>query len=319
MVQLILIVLAMTLMTVWVWSLGNNNTQNKPAAPRPLETDFKGASDPINAATSLMVAVARMDTTGKVSGKQAEHIRHELQTHMAMTPAQSSAVVESTRQLTRHLNRAQSVLPKVVDTLRGKLTDGEITELVGMLSRVAEVEGEMNRDQMEFIAEVRDATQPRPFKSDYNLAQINIAFFKTPIFNTANDDFHKAIDGVNAVAENTPGFIWRLEDDEPQRGGIDLFANPDMIINMSVWEDQESLSAFVYRDKSHRDIMRRKEEWFQDIEIYMALWWIKAGETPTLQDAAERLDILAANGPTEEAFTFKDSFPAPDQPAHLNS
>ncbi len=318
MVQLILIVLAMTFMTVWVWSLGNNN-KTKAQEPRPLEADFKGASDPINAATSLMVAVARMDTMGKVSGKQGGHIRQELQTHMAMTPGQASAVLESTRQLTRHLNRAQSILPKVVDTLRGKLTDGEITELVGMLTRVAEVEGEMNRDQMEFIAEVRDATQPVPFTSDYHLAQINIAFFKTPKFNTANDDFHKAIDGVNAIAESAPGFVWRLVDDEPQRDGIDLFADPDMIINMSVWEDQESLSAFVYRDKAHRDIMRRKEEWFQDIEIYMALWWVKAGDIPTLQDAAERLDILAANGPTEEAFTFKDSFPAPDTPAHLNS
>jgi len=318
MVHMILIFLALTLLTIWVFSLGNNKVENASKS-HLRKTEFRGASDPINAATSLMVAVARMDTMGKVSDQQAKHIRDELQNHMAMTPGEASAVLESTRQLTRHLNRAQSVLPKVVDTLRGTLTDGEISELVGMLTRVAEIEGEINPDQIEFIAEVRDATAPEPFKSEYHLAQINIAFFKTPKFNTVNDDFHKAINGVNAIAESAPGFVWRLVDDEPERDGIDLFANPDMIINMSVWEDQESLSAFVYRDKAHRDIMRRKEEWFQDIEIYMALWWIKAGEVPTLKDAAERLDILAANGPTEEAFTFKDRYPAPDLPAHMRS
>jgi len=313
MVHLILITLALTLMTFWVWSLGAKSEKAK--TPKPLEAEFRGATDPVNAATSLMVAVARMDTMGKVSGKQAQQIRRELEANMAMTPAQASAVLESTRQLTRHLNRSQSILSKVKLALKGKLTETEIAELVGMLTRVAEVESAMNRDQVEFIAEVRDAVDVQPFKSQWQLAQINIAFFKTPKFNTANDDFHKAIDGVNAIAESAPGFVWRLVDDEPERGGIDLFANPDMIINMSVWEDMESLSAFVYRDKSHREIMRRKEEWFKDIEIYMALWWVKAGDIPSLKEAAERLDILAANGPTEEAFTFKEAYPAPDQPA----
>ncbi len=310
MVRVILILLVFTLIFAGLRYL-NQKGQSKSSRLTRFK-DINKVDDPVEAATALMVAIARMDTIGKITPAQSQMIAGELQTHMGLSAGDAKARVKNIRNISRHLNRPQSMGPIMTKVLNGRLTETEITDLTAMMTRIAEKEGAMNRDQMEFITSIRDALENPTVPTDWHLAQINIAFFKAPKFNTANDDFHNAIDQVNEIAESAPGFIWRLVDDESERVGIDLFRDPDMIINMSVWEDMESLSAFVYRDKEHRAVMRRKAEWFKHMDVYMALWWIKAGETPTLKDAAYRLDLLASRGATEEAFTFKAPFPKPD-------
>lgn len=313
MVRIIILLLLLTLIAAWVWFLirGSKKRIEKEVPVGDLNKD----ADPIEAAAALMIGVARMDSLvsgpGKLSGAQSRQIREELQNKMELTPGKASILLERVRAMFRHYNRAQSVLPAVAPALKNALTDNEIKELVGMLTRVAECDGPINRDQMEFIADVRDNLDK--LGTGWHLAQVNIASFRAPKFNTANDDFHNAIDRVNAVAEGTPGFVWRLVDDSAERPGVDMFRDPDMLVNLSVWADLESLSAFVYRDKSHREIMRRRDEWFDELEIHMALWWVKAGDYPSLQEAADKLDLLAGQGPSSDAFTFKTPFPPPDK------
>jgi len=58
--------------------------------------------------------------------------------------------------------------------------------------------------------------------------------------------------------------------------------------------------------------MRRRAEWFDEMEFYLVLWWVEEGHIPTLVEAKERLKLLATDGPTKNAFTFKDSF-LPDE------
>ena len=82
-------------------------------------------------------------------------------------------------------------------------------------------------------------------------------------------------------------------------------------MNLSVWEGLAELGAFVYRS-DHLEIMRRRAEWFDEMETWMVLWWIPAGEIPTIADARQRLDLLASQGPTPDAFTFRQAFPVPD-------
>lgn len=310
MVRIILLLLVFTLIFAGLRYLNQKGRAQRSRIAR--FTDINKVDDPVEAATALMVAIARMDTIGKVTPAQSQLIASELQVHMGLSARDATARVKNIRNISRHLNRPQSLGPIMIKVLSGQVTETEITDLTAMMTRIAEVEGAMNRDQMEFITSIRDALENPSEPTGWHLAQINIAFFKTPKFNTANDDFHNAIDQVNAIAENAPGFVWRLVDDESERVGIELFRDPNMIINMSVWEDRESLSAFVYRDKEHLAVMRRKGEWFKHMDVYMALWWIKAGETPSLKDAAHRLDLLASHGATEEAFTFKEFFPKPD-------
>lgn len=142
----------------------------------------------------------------------------------------------------------------------------------------------------------------------YHLAQLNIAKFRQPADHPDNADFVNAIDAVNAEADMQPGFVWRLEGEGTGALDIRAFDDPNMLVNMSVWESIEALSAFVYRNEAHRTIMRRRREWFDDMEFYFVLWWIKAGAIPTIEEAIERLALLEKNGPTKEAFTFKEAF-----------
>lgn len=145
----------------------------------------------------------------------------------------------------------------------------------------------------------------------YHLAQINIARFRRPMEHPVNADFVNALDRVNAIAEGQPGFVWRLTGDGNDALDVRVYDDPEVAMNMSVWESLDALAQFVYRTPEHRDFMRRRKEWFEAIDIYMALWWVPAGHFPTPEEGKARLALLAQNGPTAQAFTFKQPFPAP--------
>jgi len=122
--------------------------------------------------------------------------------------------------------------------------------------------------------------------------------------------FVARIDEINSLAEQSPGFVWRLKTDDGDATSIRAFDNPDMLINMSVWEDIQSLQAFVYRTV-HTELLRNKQAWFnQPGSAHQALWWVPAGHIPTLQEGKQKLAILDTKGPSREAFTFKEKFPA---------
>ena len=148
--------------------------------------------------------------------------------------------------------------------------------------------------------------------SRFHLAEINIGRLRAPVDSPVLADFVANLERINALADTSPGFIWRLVgagDD-----ATDLKPDPDdemMALNMSVWESPQALGAFVYRS-DHQPIMRRRGEWFEKLELYMALWWVPAGHTPGVAEGMARIDTLRRLGPTAEAFTFRTPFPAPD-------
>jgi hypothetical protein len=146
----------------------------------------------------------------------------------------------------------------------------------------------------------------------WHLAQVNVGRFIKPVEDPANADFINALDHVNALAEASPGFVWRLTGDGNNATDIKPFPDdPNMAINMSVWESIDALAAFVYRNMDHRGVMRRRREWFEERQVYMALWWVPAGTLPTIEDAKAKLALLEQLGPTQEAFTFRQPFAAP--------
>lgn len=147
--------------------------------------------------------------------------------------------------------------------------------------------------------------------SKYNLAQLNIADMKYPIESPEMSEFVENLEPINALADQSPGFVWRLQTEEGDATSIDFFG-PGVLVNMSAWTDVESLHNYVYRS-AHARIMSRRKEWFDRMqESYTVLWWIPEGHIPTLEEAREKLWQLRANGPTPNAFTFKKTFPAPD-------
>jgi Domain of unknown function (DUF3291) len=153
--------------------------------------------------------------------------------------------------------------------------------------------------------------------SQYELAQLNVAVMKEPLTSPIMADFVANLDRINALAEASPGFVWRLKGDGEDATSLRPMGE-DTIVNMSVWRDVASLHQYVYRS-GHIEVMRRRKEWFEHLaEAYTVLWWVPRGHRPTVIEAIERLDSLRKSGPTAEAFTFRRAFPAPEvqgQPA----
>lgn len=144
----------------------------------------------------------------------------------------------------------------------------------------------------------------------WHIAQINVASFRVPRGSPVNAEFEAALDEVNALAEASPGFVWRMTGEGENADGS-LFDDPEITINMTVWETVDHLAAFAYRNTTHRAVMRRRKEWFVELPAYLALWWVQAGRLPTLAEGKARLDRIAQAGPTAEAFDFRTPFPPP--------
>lgn len=145
----------------------------------------------------------------------------------------------------------------------------------------------------------------------YELAQLNIGVIRAPMDSPVMEGFASNLDRINTLAEATPGFVWRLQTEEGDATAIRPFNDPNMLVNMSVWRDVESLNAYVY-NSAHVELMRRRREWFERMtEAYLVLWWVPQGHRPSIKEAVERLRLLRAQGPSEHAFTFRQPFPPP--------
>jgi hypothetical protein len=147
--------------------------------------------------------------------------------------------------------------------------------------------------------------------SAFQLAQLNIAIMKYPLDAPEMKGFVDNLDRINALAESSPGFVWRLQDEDGNATSVRPLGD-STIVNMSVWTDAESLSNYAYRSE-HVQLMKRRKEWFERMkEAYLVLWWVRAGHRPDIHEAIARLELLRAEGPTQEAFTFRHVFTSPD-------
>ena len=143
-----------------------------------------------------------------------------------------------------------------------------------------------------------------------HLAQLNIATAKYPLDSKELKDFTDNLDPVNQIADGSEGFVWRLQDESGDATGIQVFDDPRTIVNMSVWKSVDELKNFMFRT-FHRDILRRKKEWFHTpAEPTHVLWWIPETHTPSLPEALERLQDLRDNGENPRAFTLSSNFTA---------
>lgn len=147
----------------------------------------------------------------------------------------------------------------------------------------------------------------------YHLAQANIGRFRGPIESEIMAGFRDQLDPINALADRSPGFVWRLQTEDGNATAIRPYAGDDlMAINLSVWDSLESLQRFVYRS-AHVETLKARKQWFEPLEgPILVLWWIPAGQVPSVTESQERLAYLKENGPTPYAFTFRSPFPAPD-------
>jgi hypothetical protein len=156
------------------------------------------------------------------------------------------------------------------------------------------------------------ATVRAPQRSPFHLAQVNVMHAKSALDSAAMRSFVAELEPTNALAERSAGFVWRLQTEDGDATAIRPFDDDLTLINMSVWETQESLWNYAYASQ-HLNVMRRRREWVARVaDVVLALWWIDAGHIPTVDEAKHRLDLLRHHGPTPAAFTFRQSFPPPE-------
>lgn len=148
-------------------------------------------------------------------------------------------------------------------------------------------------------------------QSDYHLAQINIAKMKAPLNDPIMAEFANALDEVNVVAEKSPGFIWRLKTASGNATELQAYADPTILVNISVWQSVEQLKTYVYRSL-HSDFFVRRRKWFKKYQgEHFAMWWIHAGHLPTVEEGKAKLEHLELHGDTPECFTFGKPYSSP--------
>lgn len=142
----------------------------------------------------------------------------------------------------------------------------------------------------------------------YHIAQVNIARMLYSLDAPEMQDFVNNLDPINALADEAPGFVWRLQTEAGNATSIKSYDDEMLILNMSVWEDIESLKTYTFKS-DHVEFVRRRKEWFELIDgSYTALWWVPAGYIPTIREAKKRIVSLEENGETPYAFSFKKTF-----------
>jgi hypothetical protein len=142
----------------------------------------------------------------------------------------------------------------------------------------------------------------------YHLAQINIAHAQAPMESAVMKGFVDRLAEINALADNSPGFVWRLQTDEGDSTALRAFEDPMLLVNMSVWESLDSLKNYVYKSL-HVELIRDRDAWFNKMtRPYQALWWVPMGHIPSVTEGKEKLELLQKGVPTIDAFTFVKPF-----------
>jgi hypothetical protein len=140
------------------------------------------------------------------------------------------------------------------------------------------------------------------------LAQVNIGKIVAPMDNPVMAGFADHLDEINRLAEETEGFVWRLKEENNNATSIQIFDDPFILINMSVWVSIDALYQFVYQS-AHVEYLKKRREWFEKMtDMHMALWWIPRNHIPSCHEAVERLTHIKMNGETPFAFSFKTKF-----------
>ena len=143
-----------------------------------------------------------------------------------------------------------------------------------------------------------------------HLAQANIARMRGSYEDPIMAGFVARLDKLYEIADSSPGFVWRLQDEIANDEAARIFDSDQLVFNLSVWASVEALETYVYKS-GHIEAVRKRSEWFEKLDrAPFVFWWIEPGHRPTIEEAKARFDLLWTSGPSANAFTFRHTFPA---------
>ena len=158
--------------------------------------------------------------------------------------------------------------------------------------------------------------------SDFHLAQYNVGRIRSPLDHPDVAEFIAALDPINALAEASPGFVWRLTGEDGQSSSyveVDEIDDPLLIVNYSIWKNLDSLKHFIHRS-GHMAYLRRRLEWFEHSEEATSVaWWIPVATIPDVSEAHRRLIRLREHGPTATGWPLTKPWPRPGRDEGFNA
>ena len=141
-----------------------------------------------------------------------------------------------------------------------------------------------------------------------HIVQANLARMRAPLEDPLMEGFVAQLEPLNALADASPGFVWRLQTEAGDATEIDVFGDELVLFNMSVWESIEALESYVYKSR-HVNAVRDRSQWFEKPDKSpFVLWWVDEGHIPSIEEGKAKLEKLWQDGPTPEAFTFRNRF-----------
>jgi hypothetical protein len=140
----------------------------------------------------------------------------------------------------------------------------------------------------------------------HHVAQLNVGRALDDMDSPRLAEFMSNLDRVNALAERSSGFVWRLTGDGTNNAtDVKTTADPLFLVNMSVWETPEALEHFVWAT-IHKRFYDKKANWFEaPTRPHFVMWWVPIGHRPTAEEALERLQELRQHGSTDAAFGWE--------------
>jgi hypothetical protein len=137
------------------------------------------------------------------------------------------------------------------------------------------------------------------------LAHLNVARMRGPLDSAAMRGFAAAYDPVSRIAEESPGFVWRLGGAHPAVASVDDAVH---VVNLSLWESYPALHAYVYRS-AHGAYVRGRARWFLPTrQPSTVLWWVEPDCRPDVDEGLRRLRHLRRYGPAPQAFGLRRRF-----------
>ena len=167
------------------------------------------------------------------------------------------------------------------------------------------------------------------------LALYTFGVLKAPTGSPLLAAFIASAPSIFAEAEATEGFLGHAGRVRPDLAGkakagedfgswgiavaprfYEPFANPKaetMITTLSLWRSIEVARHFAYGGL-HRAALMRRSDWFhKGAWPGYVLWWLGEDTLPTWADGARKLEALADEGPTSEAFDFAHCSDPPER------
>lgn len=138
-----------------------------------------------------------------------------------------------------------------------------------------------------------------------HLAELNIGRLLAPTDDPRVSEFMDNLDRINSLGKRMPGFVWMMEGSgEPGAGNTEnnIGDDPQLVANLTVWEDVQSLERFVW-GAVHRQFYQRRQEWFEVMgKMHFVMWRVPAGHQPSLEEALARLEMRREKGDSDDAF-----------------